>query len=107
MNYENIYRERNVTNPIETLSNEFQFISDVETKCINIKARIDMMKSRIGYKNELPNPIHVVSNSNTRQKEDLGDIRSKLKPKANTVEDEMKQVDAELDRALKKALAMN
>ncbi len=93
---------------LETLSNEFQFLSDSETKCENIKARLGMLKDRVGYKETVIQTI--VSNApvtKVQPKEDISDIRNKLKPKASTAEQEMQQVDEELDRALRKALAEN
>ena len=104
MDYVNTYRERKVADRLETLSNEFQFISDIETKCENIKARIDMIKDRVGYEDVV---ITKPPTPKIEQKQDLGDIRNKLKPKPNSIQEEMQQADAELDRALKKALAMN
>ncbi len=93
---------------LETLSNEFQFISDIETKCENIKQRLEMLKDRIGYEEAVIKPIkNDIPIPKAEPKEDLGDIRNKLKPKKSSVEQEMQKVDEELDRALKKALAMN
>ena len=105
MNYVNTYRERRVTDRLEILSNEFQFISDIETKCENIKARIDMIKDRVGYQDAIITkpPVPKVE----QRQNDLGDIRNKLKPKLNSIQEEMHQADEELDRALKKALDMN
>tara|TARA_B100001769_G_scaffold249978_1_gene222657 strand:- start:278 stop:571 length:294 start_codon:yes stop_codon:yes gene_type:complete len=97
-----------VLDRLETLSNEFQFLSDSETKCLNIKARLEMLKDRVGYEETVIK--NVVSNApvtKVQPKEDISDIRNKLKPKVSTVEQEMQQVDEELDRALRKALAEN
>ena len=64
-----------------------------------------MIKDRVGYQDAIITkpPVPKVE----KRQNDLGDIRNKLKPKLNSIQEEMHQADAELDRALKKALAMN
>lgn len=89
-----------IPDKIQVLSDEFKYITDVELKCINIKARIDIMKDKVGYEETVIKPV---IKQVYQPRSDIGDIRNKLKPKPS-IQDEMQKADEELDRALKKAL---